>query len=286
MGNVSLLRLDQGGGMAPGNKAFKLEENLAAARNLGVSRLVSFGGAWSNHLHALAAVGFERGLETVGIVRGESTSAESAMLADARAWGMEIHRVSRAEYRRRNDADYLARVQRQFAPCLVIPEGGANAAGARGCMAIADLVRQHAPGVKRVVLAVGTGTTLGGLAAGLGESYEVAGVSVLKGALDCEQRVRLALGACSRARPARWHILYDDHCGGFARTTAGLRTFILDFEQAHGVPLEPVYTGKMLLAIHRHLQSGLWDRDTPVLAIHTGGLQGRRGFPWLGDDLH
>jgi 1-aminocyclopropane-1-carboxylate deaminase len=281
MGNVSLLRLDRMGGLAPGNKSFKLRENLAEAQRLGVSRLVSFGGAWSNHLHALAAVGRENGLATVGIVRGEATADETPMLKDARAWGMQIVHVSRADYRQRNTREYLEQVRKQFAPCLVIPEGGANVAGTRGCMAIAGLVRDVAPHTRRIVLPVGTGTTLAGLAAGLGGGYEVVGISALKGAGDLEQRVERALADCGATDVADWRILHDYHCGGFARSNAQLRDFMLDFQKAHGVPLEPVYTGKMLFAIHQLLQCGEWDPTTPVLAIHTGGLQGRRGYPWL-----
>ena len=193
MHNVSLLRLDQTGGLAPGNKHFKLMGNLAEARRLGVNRLVSFGGAWSNHLHALAALGAEQGFATIGIVRGDDDVAETAMLADARAWGMEIVKVSRAEYRRRFEESYLDEVRRGFAPCLLIPEGGANTEGVRGCMAIADMVKAVAPSMLRLVVSVGTGTTLAGLVAGLGQGYDITGVSALKGAADLQQRVGEAL---------------------------------------------------------------------------------------------
>jgi len=278
MGNVSLLRLYQTGGLAPGNKHFKLMGNLDAARRSGVGRLVSFGGAWSNHLHALAAAGAERGFATVGIVRGEE---ETGMLADARGWGMEIVRVSRSEYRRRHDADYLERLRHQFAPCLVIPEGGRNVEGVRGCMAIADLLIAESPVARRVLVPVGTGATLAGLVAGLGSDFEVTGVSALKGAVELETRVAEALAACNASSPARWQLLHGDHCGGFARVSEGLRDFMLAFERVQGVPLEPVYTGKMLFAIYRRLRSGEWRGDLPLLAIHTGGLQGRRGYDWL-----
>ncbi len=130
LAQVSLLRLDQTGGPAPGNKSFKLRDYLAEAKRLAVSRLVSFGGAWSNHLHALAALGHQHGIETVGIVRGEQTAQESAMLIDAQRWGMRIVHVSRQEYRQRNDADYQQRLSECFAPCLLIPEGGSD--GSRG----------------------------------------------------------------------------------------------------------------------------------------------------------
>jgi 1-aminocyclopropane-1-carboxylate deaminase len=281
MGNIALLRLDACGGAAPGNKVFKLGGNLAKARRRGITRLVSFGGVWSNHLHALAALGAQRGLATVGIVRADDDAAESAMLADARAWGMTIVKVSRADYRRRADPHYLARLRARFAPCLLIPEGGANAEGVRGCMAIARLLKSRAPAASHVVLPVGTGATLAGLVAGLGAGYELTGVAALKGATDLEQRVERALGMVAAGPRARWRILHGEHCGGFARVSADLREFMLEFEAVQGVPLEPVYTGKMLYAIHRRLRSGEWDADAPLLAIHTGGLQGRRGYDWL-----
>ena len=281
MGNISLLRLDRAGGLAPGNKSFKLRGALADARRRGVNRLVSFGGAWSNHLHALAAVGREAGMETVGLVRGEVTEAETATLADARRWGMRIERVSRAAYRLRNEPEYLASIERRFAPCLVIPEGGADPAGVKGCVAIAELVRQAAPRVRRIAVAVGTGTTLAGLAYGLDDSYEIAGISALKGAADLEHRVAAALRACEASSLACWSVLHDYHCGGFGRVSPGLREFILEFERIHGVDLEPVYTGKMLYALHSQLRKKAALQGEPILAIHTGGLQGRRGFSWL-----
>ena len=281
MRNVSLLRLDQTGGLAPGNKHFKLMGNLAEARRLGVNRLVSFGGAWSNHLHALAALGTEQGFETIGIVRGDDDVAETSMLADARGWGMQIMKVSRTEYRQRFEENYIDQVRSHFAPCLLIPEGGANIEGVRGCMAIADVVKTAAPSMRRLVVSVGTGTTLAGLAAGLGHGYNITGVSALKGATDLEQRVGEALQLLDVPRAARWRILQQDHCGGFARVSAALREFMLEFERVQGVALEPVYTGKMMYAIHRRLAAGEWSRDEPLLAIHTGGLQGRRGYRWL-----
>jgi len=273
------LRLDLQDSLAPGNKRYKLQGNLLTAQARGVRALVSFGGAWSNHLHALAAVGHESGYATVGIVRGDVGVAESAMLADARAWGMTIVRVSRTEYRRRNEPDYLRQIQRRFTPCLLIPEGGGNAQGVRGCTGIASLLLSLALPLRKILIPVGTGTTLAGVAAGLGEGYEVLGVSALKGATDLEARVQQSLLALSAQQCASWQILHDEHCGGFARVSPELREFILAFEAVHGVPLDPVYTGKMMLAIHNRLRSGEWG-DEPLLAVHTGGLQGRRGFDW------
>jgi 1-aminocyclopropane-1-carboxylate deaminase/D-cysteine desulfhydrase-like pyridoxal-dependent ACC family enzyme len=275
------LRLDRTGGLAPGNKSFKLREYIAQANRGGIERLVSFGGAWSNHLHALAALGQQHGIDTVGIVRGEATEGESAMMADASTWGMRIHRVSRAEYRQRNDSAYQQALREYFAPCLLIPEGGASITGAQGCTGIADIIRRVAPQSRRIVLPVGTGTTLAGLASSAAADSEIVGISALKGAADLEQRVASLLASPGMGHAVRWSIRHDFHCGGFARVNAALREFILAFEAVQGVQLEPVYTGKMLFAIHQLINRGEWDAAAPVLAIHTGGLQGRRGYPWL-----
>lgn len=282
LGNVSLLRLDQTGGPAPGNKAFKLQYYFSEAKRLGITRLISFGGAWSNHLHALAATGDQLGVETIGIVRGELSEEKSAMLADARRWGMRIIYVSRQDYRQRHDMVYQKQLTEQFAPCVLIPEGGATSAGARGCMAVADIIRRRAPSARHIVVPVGTGTTMAGLVAGLDESFEIDGISALKGAHDLTQRVKALLPRSARNSRAHWRILHDYHCGGFARVNVLLREFMLAFETIHGVELDPVYTGKMLLAIHQLRACGDWSEKASVLAIHTGGLQGRRGYSWLG----
>ena len=168
-----------------------------------------------NHLHALAAVAREQAMESIGLVRGGEQ--ETAMLADARGWGMQVIKLSREEYRRRNDPAYLDEIAARFSPCLVIPEGGANAAGVKGCREIAQLIREVAPGASRIVLPVGTGTTLAGIVSGLAPTVEVVGISALKGALDLDQRVRVALAGEGIEQRARWRILHDHHCGGFAR---------------------------------------------------------------------
>jgi 1-aminocyclopropane-1-carboxylate deaminase len=283
--NVSLLRLDRTGGPAPGNKSFKLSHYLAEARRLGLSRLLSFGGVWSNHLHALAAAGKHHGFDTIGIVRGGESGEDTAMLSDARRCGMRLLKVSREEYRQRDTVAFHRRLLAQFGPCLFIPEGGASAQGASGCAAIAELIREQAPLARKITVPVGTGTTLAGLVAGLDERCELVGISALRGAFDLDEWVRglvAALGTeAGPYRCARWRILHEFHCGGFARVDSPLREFMLAFEATHAVALEPVYTGKMLFAIHQLRKRGEWDAYSPVLAIHTGGLQGRRGYPWL-----
>lgn len=276
--NVSILRLDQAGGAAPGNKSFKLQHYLDRARREGVSRLVSFGGPWSNHLHALAAAGAEQGVDTLGLVRGE---ASTPMLDDARRLGMTIEYLDRETYRRRNESDYLYHIAHRYGPCVVIPEGGAGTEGAAGCIDIGSFLARASGPTTHCALAVGTGTTLAGIAAGLGRQGRVTGISALKGADDLDDRTAKVLAELGPTSVADWRILHDYHCGGFARTNPELRAFMQAFEAVHKIPLEPVYTGKLFYAIYCMLRDGAVDAAAPVVAIHTGGLQGRRGFPWL-----
>ena len=279
MNNITVLRLDRMGGLAPGNKVFKLRQVIARAKQQGISRIVSFGGAWSNHLHALAAVGAREGLETIGVVRG--AEADTATLRDARRWGMQVVSVSREEYRRRNDPGYQDQLAREYNPCLVLPEGGASVDGVLGCTEIALLADKLAPAMNRVVVPVGTGTTLAGLAAGLRPGPSLVGIAALKNAADLEQRVSQGLQGAQQRAAVGWTILHDYHCGGFARASEDLKAFMREFERVQGLLLEPVYTGKMFFAVHQLLASGVWRFDESLLLIHTGGLQGRRGYPWL-----
>ncbi len=276
---VSVLRLDQLGGLAPGNKSFKLAHNIERLKAQGITRVLSFGGAWSNHLHALAAVGHEQGLETIGVVRGGEKS--SAMLEDAQRWGMRIVKVSREEYRQRNNPAYLRQLLEQWGPAYLLPEGGSNIHGVLGCTEIADLVNALDYRPSLVVVPVGTGTTLAGLAAGLSPGPRLCGISALKNAIDLEQRVSASLEEAALTATVPWQILHNYHCGGFARVSDDLKSFITAFEKVHPLPLEPVYTGKMMFAVHQRLATGKWNMSERLLLIHTGGLQGRRGYPWL-----
>ncbi|MEP1472428.1 MAG: pyridoxal-phosphate dependent enzyme [Halieaceae bacterium] len=280
--NVSLLRLDQYDALAPGNKWFKLQGYLSSARAHGVSRLVSFGGAWSNHLHALAALGKQEGMTTVGIVRGDDPVALSPTLVDCQNWGMELVFVSRGEYRRRDDPGYLATLQSKYADSLLIPEGGSSGPGVAGCVSLGRMMAdlQSRPG--KVMIAAGTGTTLAGVAIGLGEGWQLVGVSALKGAHDMQGRIEAGIQQAAPSSPvASWQVLHDHHCGGFARVSPELQAFMLEFEAVYGVLLDPIYTAKVLFALHQLRASGAWPVEEAVTVVHTGGLQGRRGFNWL-----
>jgi 1-aminocyclopropane-1-carboxylate deaminase len=281
---VSLWRLDLMDSAAPGNKIFKLEQNLRAARDAGCARVLSFGGAFSNHLHALALAGATQGFKTVGIVRGEPTAATNPTLSDCAAAGMQLRFVDRAMYRIlsrvAHGAALPAELREQFGDCYVIPEGGANRLGALGCKALGEALLSSERHWDAVVLPCATGTTLAGLAAGLKNAYQVLGIAVLKGADAMADDVRAALAQIDARQCDNWVIDHEHHGGGYARMPADLSHFIDYFQRCCGVPVEPVYSGKMLYAIHRRIERGDFARGTRLLAVHTGGLQGARGFSY------
>ena len=214
-------------------------------------------------------------------MRGEEHEAITGMLEDARRWDMQIVRLSRSEYRRRNNADYLAEIESRFAPCLVIPEGGASLDSALACKDIAAslLIGDMEP--TKVVRAVGTGTTLAGVVAGLGPNWDVLGVSALKGADDLATRAETLLEQANVTQQASWSIDHRFHCGGFAKVSAPLQEFVLEFEATQGIPLDPVYTAKAMFAVHQMRLSKEIGEQEPIVFIHTGGLQGRRGQAWM-----
>ena len=294
---VAIWRLDLLDAAAPGNKLFKLAKNLQVARGEGYSRLLSFGGAFSNHIHALALSGRAAGFETVGVIRGESSASENPTLRDAVDAGMQLHFVDRETYRaltqnslRSNDL--LAELQQRYGPCYVVPEGGANRLGVLGCRALGTAIGEMAVPPDCVVLPAATGSTLAGVVAGLNNRSHVLGIAVLKGGAFIARQVQehlreIGAGQCTEGLGAEgqsteeqnkaWRIDLDHHAGGYARASASLRRFVAQFAAQTGIGVEPVYSGKMLYAIHQLIERGEFARGTRILAVHTGGMQGARG---------
>ncbi|MES3008154.1 MAG: pyridoxal-phosphate dependent enzyme [Pseudomonadota bacterium] len=268
-----MLRLDLLHPLIGGNKWYKLRLNLQAAKDQGYTKVLSFGGAYSNHLHALSAAGKLMGLDTIGVVRGESAQPLNATLTFARQQGMALHHVTRTDYRDKNSPVFIARLHEQFGDFYLIPEGGANVAGTQGCAEIARLLHWSASSTERIVaLACGTGTTLAGLLLGRTEDYRVLGMAVLKGDF-LEHDVREMLQQCGSEDPGNWQISLEWHCGGYARVTPELLEFIHGFYQRTGIPLEPVYTGKLMMGLYHLLARGEFAPGSELIAVHTGGLQ-------------
>lgn len=260
----------------PGNKFRKLRLNLAAAAEAGHDTLLTFGGAYSNHLRAVAAAGRLLGLRTVGVVRGEELAGRplNPSLSAAAADGMRLDFVDRATYRRKAEPGVAAALLARHGRAYVLPEGGSNAAAAVGC---ADLGRELRGAADVVAVACGTGGTLAGLAAGLdggdgrpGECAEAVGFPVLRGggflAADVLRLQQEAFGG----RRGRWRLDDRFHHGGFARTSPGLEEFAADFHRRHGLDPERVYVAKMLHGVMTLAAAGAFPPGTRVAAVITG----------------
>ncbi|MER7190105.1 1-aminocyclopropane-1-carboxylate deaminase/D-cysteine desulfhydrase [Streptomyces flaveolus] len=254
-----------------GNKWRKLAPNLATAHGRTV---VTFGGAYSNHLRATAAAGRLLGLPTVGVVRGQELAGRplNPSLARCVADGMRLHFTDRSTYRRKAEPGTLTALLRAAGAedAVVVPEGGSNAAAVRGCRALGEELAGHAD---VVALACGTGGTLAGLAAGLPRDRRTLGIPVLKGGFLADEVRRLQQRAFGGPR-GTWSLDDRFHCGGYARTTPELDSFAADFERRHGLPVERVYVAKMLYGLLALTEEGAFPRGTTLAAVITG-----RPFP-------
>ncbi|MER5934271.1 pyridoxal-phosphate dependent enzyme [Streptomyces sp. NPDC002054] len=250
----------------PGNKWRKLAPNLRAAVEGGYPSLLTFGGAYSNHLRATAAAGRLLALPTVGVVRGEELAGRplNASLAQCVADGMRLHFVSRARYREKSDPALPA--EAGAAEAYVVPEGGSNPLALTGC---AELGRELAGAADVVAVACGTGGTLAGLAAGLGPGQRALGVPVLRGGFLAEE-IRSLQAAAFGAPLGNWSLAEGFHHGGYARVPADLEAFAADFEARHRLPVERIYVAKLLFALASLAEAGAFPAGTTVAAVVTG----------------
>ena len=273
---VSTLRLDQIHPQISGNKWFKLRPALDQAVSL-KRPLLSFGGAWSNHIHALAWAGHQAGVETVGVIRGEPASASNAMLTDARRWGMQLEFVDRQTYRLRECHRFQQQLSRAHRNALVVPEGGSTAAAVHSVAHIWQLPVLRNRRVDLLLTAVGSGGTLAGLVAGKPACTQVLGVPVLRAGDELKRKVVTLLETAGYGAISGWGMLDGAHRGGYARLDAELAAMMRRVEYVHALPLDPIYTAKLLMAFHRLLLTGQVMPGSRVVLVHTGGLQGVRG---------
>lgn len=269
---AAMLRLDRLHPLVSGNKWFKLKYNLEAA---GGRPIVTFGGAYSNHILATAAACKMKGISCTGIIRGERPARLSATLQQAMELGMELMFVSREAYRGLTHAegDRISGNNRQHNNYL-IPEGGHNALGAKGCEEILSLADVSA--YTHIICAVGTGTTLAGLINAAAATQQITGISVLKGAWSLQTATESLLHPTAAAP---WQLLHDFHAGGYGKTGNGLLDFMNGFYRQTGIPLDQVYTGKMTMAVQNLLQKAFFPPGSSLLLIHSGGLQGNDSLP-------
>ncbi|MFC1749871.1 1-aminocyclopropane-1-carboxylate deaminase/D-cysteine desulfhydrase [Pseudomonadota bacterium] len=268
-------RLDLVHPIISGNKWYKLKYNLLAAHEQGCKTLLSFGGAYSNHIHALAGAGSSYGFKTIGVIRGEAHTPLNDTLQFAVDQGMHLHYMSRADYRLKQTPALIAQLRERYGDFYLVPEGGTNTLAVKGAKEIVDDLDDD---VDLVACACGTGGTLAGVVAGLNGQCQALGVAVLKGASFLKDDVRRLLDETGHGGSTNWSINLNYHFGGYAKTKPELLLFLKHFEQQHAIPLDPVYTVKLTYALYAMIEAGEIARGTTVLALHTGGLQGRMGF--------
>ncbi|RMP78376.1 1-aminocyclopropane-1-carboxylate deaminase/D-cysteine desulfhydrase [Pseudomonas syringae] len=284
---VAILRLDLIDSLISGNKWFKLSEHLTQAVEAGAEGLISLGGAHSNHLHALAAAGKRFGFPTVGLLRGHAQQTPTVL--DLQAFGMQLHWLGYAGYRARHAADFWLPWQAQYPELYPIAEGGGGLAGALGCARLREMVDSQLGHLgwddyHGWWLAVGTGTTLAGLLLAEAGAHPVYGAMAVPDDHGVAQNIMAVLKEAAGSQvsaspnlPAAC-VLLEASRGGFARTDAALLDFIASSEAHSGVPLEPLYTGKALLALHDEVLAGRFKSGSRLVLVHTGGLQGRRAM--------
>ncbi len=254
-----------------GNKFRKLKYNLAEAKAKKYNKILTYGGAFSNHIVAVAAAGKEYGFQTIGIIRGEelvSQIADNPSLQFAQECGMQLEFISREQYRHKNEIAALEYWQKKYGEIYVLPEGGTNELAVKGCEEIltaADEVYDF------ICCAAGTGGTISGIINSAMPHQKIIGFPALKGDF-LQEDIR------NFTHENNWELQTDYHFGGYAKTTSKLIQFLNDFHAQHQIPLDPIYTGKMVYGVMDLIQKNYFKKGSKILLIHTGGLQGIRGI--------
>lgn len=253
--------------LLPGNKWRKLKYNLTRAAELGHETLLTFGGAYSNHVRAVAAAGARFGFRTIGVIRGEEHLPLNDVLAFATGSGMRLAYLDRTTYRAKDTAPVVEALRRRFGRFYLLPEGGSNERAVRGC---AELPGEIDVPFDVVCCPVGTGGTLAGIAAGLAPGRRALGFSVLRGARSLADDVARLQTATYGEVSANWAIDHDFHAGGYARRAPELDAFADDFAHRHGMSLDRIYVAKMMWGVFTLAERGAFPGNTTVVAVVTG----------------
>lgn len=254
-----------------GNKFRKLKYNLAQAKKENKKTLLTFGGAFSNHILAVASAGNEYGFATIGIIRGEELKdkiADNPTLKKAQDLGMEFEFVSRASYREKTSPEFSATLSERFGDFYLIPEGGTNSLAIKGCEEILTEADQK---FDYICCSVGTGGTIAGIINCSKGSQQVLGFPALKGDFLRED-------ICKFASKSNWDLITDYHFEGYGKVSEELVRFINEFYQIHKILLDPIYTGKMMFGVLDLIRKDYFPKKSKILVVHTGGLQGIAGI--------
>jgi 1-aminocyclopropane-1-carboxylate deaminase len=269
-----------------GNKWRKLKYNLLQARNNNVETLLTFGGAWSNHIYATAAAGKHFGFKTIGLIRGEKHQPLNPTLSFAEECGMQLHYLDRKQYRQKNDTSFNQELIDQFGEVYLLPEGGSNHLALKGCEEIVqETMTQLQQPFDVICCASGTGATLAGLISAIATEKNshnnmAIGFSALKGGefLSSEVRNLLAYNTDNYPSIDNWRIESDYHFGGYAKINDDLIHFMKNFQTQYNITLDAVYTAKMFYGLFDLIKSNTFKPGSTIVAIHSGGLQGNKGF--------
>jgi 1-aminocyclopropane-1-carboxylate deaminase len=270
--SVDMLRLDAIHPIVSGNKLFKLTYFLEQAKNSTHKQIITFGGAYSNHLAATAFACSNAGLKSVGIVRGEKPEKLSHTLKLCLENKMYLEFISRSEYLHINTNNFTDELIKKFGSHILIPEGGFSKKGANGAALICN--HYYLKNYSHVCCAIGTATTFAGLIKGSFREM-IIGFSVLKNLLDVEERLRYLNVSSSK----KYSIIPDYHFGGYAKKNSELISFMNSFYNNNKIPLDFVYTGKMMFGVHDLIAKNYFPQGSKILCIHTGGLQGNKSLP-------
>jgi 1-aminocyclopropane-1-carboxylate deaminase/D-cysteine desulfhydrase-like pyridoxal-dependent ACC family enzyme len=270
---VVVKREDLNHPLISGNKWWKLKHNLKEAKKLGQRKLLTFGGAYSNHIYATAAAAKEAGFKSIGVIRGEKVLPLNPTLQFAQDAGMDLHFVSRQNYRLKTTTSFIQGLKNSFGDFYLIPEGGTNSLAVKGCeeFAINELSKINCD---YILLPVGTGGTIAGLICGFKGKKKIIGVSILKDGNFLRDEINLLIQNFSGSEFGNWDLLTSYHQGGYAKVTEELKRFIVMMQVQHNLPLDAVYTGKLLWAVMKEAEKGTFAEGSTVLVLHTGGLQG------------
>lgn len=257
-----------------GNKVRKLLYNLQAARASGAQRLLTFGGAFSNHIAAVARAGHLYGFQTVGVIRGEPHHPLNPTLALAEKQGMELHYLDRETYRQKSGDSVMERLKYAFGDFFLLPEGGTNGLALEGCAEIIPEIKDQLGQLPDYIgLACGTGGTMAGIIRGARGQSRIIGVTALKGNF-MEKEIRALLQANGSPAFNNWEVYHQYHFGGYAKFPVELQDFVREFKRDHGITLDPVYTSKLFYGFFDQIRRGAFPPGSSLLLLHTGGLQG------------
>ncbi len=254
-----------------GNKYRKLKYNLQAAKENGHHTLLTFGGAFSNHIAAVAFAGNEKGMNTIGVIRGEELQngwQDNPTLQRAYANGMRFKFVSRKSYKEKDTPAFIAELTNEFGNFYILPEGGTNALAIKGCE---EILGEQDNEFDVICTCVGTGGTVAGLINASNPDQHVLGFSALKGDFLKKTISEITM-------KDNWRLMTDYHFGGYAKITSELVDFINNFKAVTDIPLDPIYTGKMVFGLLDRIKNDNFVSGTKILAIHTGGIQGIVGM--------